>query len=76
MNYPIGLWFVLLRGFEPLLAVAELFCPRQVRLIDAGFIWTEPHSKRLKLKLTVQKEVACGLGKAFRTHSMVLFMFF
>ncbi|PKU34770.1 hypothetical protein llap_14926 [Limosa lapponica baueri] len=28
----------------------------KVRLIDAGFIWTEPHSKRLKLKLTVQKE--------------------
>jgi NMD protein affecting ribosome stability and mRNA decay len=28
-----------------------------VRLIDAGFIWTEPHSKRIKLKLTIQKEV-------------------
>ncbi|NXS47826.1 NMD3 protein, partial [Balaeniceps rex] len=32
----------------------------KVRLIDAGFIWTEPHSKRLKLKLTVQKEVING----------------
>lgn len=32
----------------------------QVRLIDAGFIWTEPHSKRIKVKLTVQKEVAQG----------------
>jgi nonsense-mediated mRNA decay protein 3 len=31
-----------------------------VRLIDAGFIWTEPHSKRVKVKLTVQKEVAPG----------------
>jgi nonsense-mediated mRNA decay protein 3 len=29
----------------------------QVRLIDAGFIWTEPHSQRIKAKLTVQKEV-------------------
>jgi nonsense-mediated mRNA decay protein 3 len=29
----------------------------RVRLVDAGFIWTEPHSKRLKVKLTVQKEV-------------------
>lgn len=29
----------------------------KVRLIDAGFIWTEPHSKRLRVKLTVQKEV-------------------
>ncbi|EPY20960.1 nonsense-mediated mRNA decay protein 3 [Strigomonas culicis] len=27
------------------------------KLIDAKFLWTEPHSKRIKLKLTVQKEV-------------------
>ena len=32
----------------------------QVRLVDAGFIWTEPHSKRLKVKLTIQKEVMNG----------------
>ncbi|XP_064418298.1 60S ribosomal export protein NMD3 isoform X2 [Latimeria chalumnae] len=32
----------------------------KVRLIDAGFIWTEPHSKRIKVKLTVQKEVLSG----------------
>ncbi|TPX52155.1 hypothetical protein SeMB42_g01620 [Synchytrium endobioticum] len=29
----------------------------KVRLVDAGFIWTEPHSRRIKLKLTIQKEV-------------------
>lgn len=29
----------------------------QVRLIDAGFLWTEPHSKRIKMKVTIQKEV-------------------
>lgn len=29
----------------------------QVRLIDAGFLWTEPHSKRIKIKVTIQKEV-------------------
>ncbi|POV98671.1 hypothetical protein PSTT_14243 [Puccinia striiformis] len=29
----------------------------KVRLVDAGFIWTEPHSKRLRVKLTVQQEV-------------------
>ncbi|KAJ3158398.1 hypothetical protein HDU86_002864 [Geranomyces michiganensis] len=29
----------------------------KVRLVDAGFIWTEPHSKRVKVKLTIQKEV-------------------
>eukprot|EP00992_Anisonema_acinus_P011726 TRINITY_DN7631_c0_g1_i1.p2 TRINITY_DN7631_c0_g1~~TRINITY_DN7631_c0_g1_i1.p2 ORF type:complete len:480 (+),score=169.39 TRINITY_DN7631_c0_g1_i1:51-1490(+) len=29
-------------------------------LIDAAFVWTEPHSKRLKVKVTVQKEVYGG----------------
>ena len=28
--------------------------------MDAGFIWTEPHSKRLKVKLTIQAEVFNG----------------
>ena len=32
----------------------------QVKLVDAGFIWTEPHSRRLKTKLTVQSEVFNG----------------
>lgn len=32
----------------------------KVRLIDAGFVWTEPHSKRIKVKLTIQKEVMNG----------------
>uniref|UniRef100_A0A182M401 60S ribosomal export protein NMD3 n=1 Tax=Anopheles culicifacies TaxID=139723 RepID=A0A182M401_9DIPT len=30
---------------------------RQVKLVDAGFVWTEPHSKRIKVKLTVHGEV-------------------
>ncbi|WVW81973.1 hypothetical protein I302_103976 [Kwoniella bestiolae CBS 10118] len=29
----------------------------KVRLIDASFIWTEPHSRRIKIKVTIQKEV-------------------
>lgn len=29
----------------------------KVRLIDASFIWTEPHSRRIKVKITIQKEV-------------------
>lgn len=33
---------------------------KKVKLIDAAWIWTEPHSRRLKLKLTVQKEVGNG----------------
>lgn len=32
----------------------------KVRLIDAAFIWTEPHSRRVKVKLTIQKEVLNG----------------
>ncbi|XP_044728459.1 60S ribosomal export protein NMD3 [Chrysoperla carnea] len=32
----------------------------RVKLIDAGFVWTEPHSKRIKVKLTIQGEVVGG----------------
>ncbi|KAF5450222.1 hypothetical protein F2P56_030589 [Juglans regia] len=32
----------------------------KVRLVHAEFIWTEPHSKRIKVKLKVQKEVLNG----------------
>ena len=31
-----------------------------VKLIDASFLWTEPHSKRLKIKMTIQAEVTGG----------------
>jgi len=31
---------------------------KEVRLVDAAFIWTEEHSKRIRVKITVQKEVA------------------
>jgi nonsense-mediated mRNA decay protein 3 len=30
-----------------------------VKLVDASFIWTEPHSRRIKVKLTVQKGLWC-----------------
>jgi len=29
----------------------------KVKLVDANFVWTEPHSRRIKIKLTVQQEV-------------------
>eukprot|EP00201_Polytomella_parva_P001315 CAMPEP_0175082732 /NCGR_PEP_ID=MMETSP0052_2-20121109/26929_1 /TAXON_ID=51329 ORGANISM="Polytomella parva, Strain SAG 63-3" /NCGR_SAMPLE_ID=MMETSP0052_2 /ASSEMBLY_ACC=CAM_ASM_000194 /LENGTH=515 /DNA_ID=CAMNT_0016353981 /DNA_START=153 /DNA_END=1703 /DNA_ORIENTATION=+ len=32
----------------------------KVKLVDASFIWTEPHSKRIKIKLTIQAEVFNG----------------
>ena len=31
-----------------------------VRLADATFVWTEPHSKRIKLRVTIQNEVVAG----------------
>ena len=30
---------------------------RSVKIVDSNFVWTEPHSKIIKIKLTVQKEV-------------------
>jgi nonsense-mediated mRNA decay protein 3 len=32
----------------------------KIKLIDAGFMWTEPHSKRIKVKLAIQSEVMNG----------------
>jgi len=33
---------------------------KRVKMVDAAFIWTEPHSRRLKIKITIQKEVLNG----------------
>ncbi|XP_060959690.1 uncharacterized protein LOC115723949 [Cannabis sativa] len=33
----------------------------RVRLVRAEFIWTEPHSKRIKIKLKVEKEILNGV---------------
>ncbi|KAK3306477.1 NMD3 family-domain-containing protein [Chaetomium strumarium] len=33
----------------------------KVRIIDARFVWTEPHSRRIKVKVTVQDSVADGV---------------
>ncbi|KAL3527423.1 hypothetical protein ACH5RR_012079 [Cinchona calisaya] len=41
----------------------------KVRLVHAEFIWTEPHSKRIKVKLTVQKEV---LNRAILEQSYIV----
>lgn len=46
---------------------------KEVKLVDAGFIWTEAHSKRLKVKLTVHGEVMNGtvLQQVFVVEFMV-----
>ncbi|KAL6503953.1 hypothetical protein OROGR_025876 [Orobanche gracilis] len=44
-----------------------------VRVVHAEFIWTEPHSRRIKVKLNVQKEVLNGaiLEQAFTAEYTV-----
>ncbi|CAG8605710.1 5538_t:CDS:2 [Ambispora leptoticha] len=56
---PPTIWInALLESRELLgLCLKKLKGLNKVRLIDAGFIWTEPHSRRIKVKLTIQKEV-------------------
>ena len=29
----------------------------RAKILKAGFIWTEPHSKRIRVKLTIEKEL-------------------
>lgn len=33
----------------------------KIRIVDASFVWTEPHSRRVKVKLTVQDSVSDGV---------------
>ncbi|KAG0144180.1 hypothetical protein CROQUDRAFT_108688 [Cronartium quercuum f. sp. fusiforme G11] len=56
---PPQTWLLAELESKELLAIClrKLKSLNKVRLIDAGFIWTEPHSKRLRVKLTIQKEV-------------------
>jgi nonsense-mediated mRNA decay protein 3 len=47
----------------------------KVRIIDASFIWTEPHSRRIKVKLTIQDSVSEGvvLQQAFEVEYVVAY---
>jgi len=38
---------------------------KEARLVDASFIWTEEHSKRIRVKITEQKEVAGHMMPTF-----------
>ena len=52
-------WMIARPESQELLAIClkKLKGLNRVRLTDAHFIWTEPHSKRLRVSLTIQKEV-------------------
>ncbi|KAF9233401.1 NMD3 family-domain-containing protein [Melanogaster broomeanus] len=56
---PPSAWTLVRPESQELLAIClkRLKGLNKVRLTDAHFIWTEPHSKRLRISLTIQKEV-------------------
>jgi len=47
----------------------------KVRIIDASFIWTEPHSRRIKVKLAIQDSVSEGvvLQQTFEVEYVVAY---
>lgn len=47
----------------------------KVRIIDASFIWTEPHSRRVKVKITIQQEALQGtiLQQSFEVEYVVAY---
>ena len=56
---PPSTWTIARPESQELLAIClkKLKGLNKVRLTEAHFIWTEPHSKRLRVSMTIQKEV-------------------
>ncbi|KAF2763653.1 nonsense-mediated mRNA decay protein 3 [Teratosphaeria nubilosa] len=59
---PPNQWIVAAPESRELLALClrKLRGLHKSRIIDASFIWTEPHSRRVKMKITVQQEAFQG----------------
>ncbi|KAF2405074.1 nonsense-mediated mRNA decay protein 3 [Trichodelitschia bisporula] len=59
---PPSSWLVAAPESRELLAIClrKLKGLTKVRIIDASFVWTEPHSKRIKVRITVQQEAFQG----------------
>ena len=72
---PPNTWVIAQLESRELLAIClkKLRGLKSVRLVDANFVWTEPHSKRLRVKLTVQKEVYTStiLERCFEVEILV-----
>ena len=72
---PPSIWTIAQPESQELLAIClrKLKGLSKVRLTDAHFIWTEPHSKRLRVSLTIQKEVltATILEQVFEIEYLV-----
>ncbi|KAJ4864949.1 NMD3 domain-containing protein [Trichoderma afarasin] len=60
---PPSSWIAAMPESRELLALClkKLRGLNKVRIVDASFIWTEPHSRRVKVKLTVQDSVQQGV---------------
>jgi len=71
----VGQWVIAELESRELLSLClkKLKGLNRVNLIDANFVWTEPHSRRIKVKLTIQKEVNGGaiLQQAFVVEFVV-----
>lgn len=74
---PPSSWIVAAPESRELLALClkKLRGLHKVRIIDASFIWTEPHSRRVKVKLTIQDSVSEGvvLQQAFEIEYVVAY---
>jgi nonsense-mediated mRNA decay protein 3 len=59
---PPASWIVAQPESRELLAIClrKLRGLTKVRIIDASFVWTEPHSRRVKVKITIQQEAFAG----------------
>ncbi|KAM0458211.1 hypothetical protein ACHAPV_001586 [Trichoderma viride] len=60
---PPASWIIAMPESRELLALClkKLRGLNKVRIVDASFIWTEPHSRRVKVKLTIQDSVQSGV---------------
>lgn len=74
---PPNSWIVAAPESRELLALClkKLRGLHKVRIIDASFIWTEPHSRRVKVKLTIQDAVSEGvvLQQGFEVEYVVAY---
>ncbi|KHN98095.1 nonsense-mediated mRNA decay protein 3 [Metarhizium album ARSEF 1941] len=61
--HPPASWVVAMPESRELLALClkKLRGLHKARVVDASFVWTEPHSRRIKVKLTIQDAVQGGV---------------
>ena len=74
---PPAHWVTAVPESRELLALCLRKLPKlsKVRIIDASFIWTEPHSRRIKVRITIQQEAFQGtiLQQTFEVEYVVAY---